>query len=352
MNAPLRYSRITSTNPDRLTKTFYFDASDTVQRQSAGNMIEGHANDASARDLHELAQHLDALAPNQAIAWGLSARDDVALVVKDERCNGPGALARCREDFSFAPGPGVMMLDHDGVRPGEPGMSAELLLATLHAACPHLADAPTLVRPSASAGIADDNGVIHYPLSRWRVYIAVGDAQGIPEAGKRLLRRLDAFGAAWAEVTTKGAVVDRWILDASVWQPEKLDFAAAPILAPGLRRIAPAARVMNAGAPLFDLNLIVAGPTLIARAEAVRAHERAAVEPERQRRRDLYVALEAARLATARGVQWAGEDHLSKAAGGILRISRHRGQPFHGIADSVSRQGGHRFTLIADSVSA
>jgi len=35
-----------------------------------------------------------------------------------------------------------------------------------------------------------------------------------------------------------------------------------------------------------------------------------------------------------------------------LRISRHRGQPFHGIADSVSRQGGHRFTLIADSVSA
>jgi len=35
-----------------------------------------------------------------------------------------------------------------------------------------------------------------------------------------------------------------------------------------------------------------------------------------------------------------------------LRISRHPGQSFQAIPDSVSDDGGHRFKLIADSVSA
>jgi hypothetical protein len=35
-----------------------------------------------------------------------------------------------------------------------------------------------------------------------------------------------------------------------------------------------------------------------------------------------------------------------------MRISRHRGHRFHGIADSVSREGGQRFSLMADSDGA
>jgi len=36
----------------------------------------------------------------------------------------------------------------------------------------------------------------------------------------------------------------------------------------------------------------------------------------------------------------------------MVRISRHPGQSFQAIPDSVSDDGGHRFKLIADSVSA
>jgi hypothetical protein len=67
----LRYSLITSSNPNRLTKRFDLDDAGGLRKSDAGNMTAGHVRHASARDLRELAQQLDALAPNQAVAWGV-----------------------------------------------------------------------------------------------------------------------------------------------------------------------------------------------------------------------------------------------------------------------------------------
>jgi len=300
----LRYSLITSTDRDRLTKRFDLAGPNELRKSPAGNMAEGYVQHASARDLPELAQRLDALAPNQAVAWGLSARASVPLVTKNNLKANPGALARCREHFAFANGPGVMMFDHDEARPGTPRLSAEALLGLLFVACPALVDAPMLVRPSASAGVAGPAGVINH-LTRWRLYIPVSNAAEIPDAGERLMTLLWAAGLAWHWLDDAGRVRKRAILDGSVWLPERFDFCAAPVLGPGLVRVDCPAQLRKVDAPLFDLARIVVDDTTNSLAAANRAHDRAQLEPERLVRRAQYVTTEAPRLAEQNGISLA-----------------------------------------------
>ena len=208
----LPYSLITAIIPDHLTKRFSLDAGGELLTERAGDMTVGHVRHVVATDLRDLASQLDALNPNQAPAWGLSIRDDVPIVTKRERANRPGAIARCREDFRFTTGPGIMMLDHDTPPPGSMGMTADALLDAVFVACPALALAPMLVRRSASAGIARSDGVLLRGLTRWRIDLPVSDAADIPDAGGRLMTLLWAARQAWHEVSRGGALLKRGIL--------------------------------------------------------------------------------------------------------------------------------------------
>jgi putative DNA primase/helicase len=314
----LRYSLITSSNPNRLTKRFDLGAAGEAQKSNAGNMIAGSVEHASARDLPELSLQLDALAPNQASVWGLSRKPAAPIAMKRDRPAHPDAIARQREDFYFDNGPGVMMLDHDDVRPGMPPLSANDLLGLLFAACPALAAAPMLVRPSASAGIAGPNGVLN-PLDRWRAYIAVSNAADIPEAGARLMTLLWAAGLAWHWVDDKGVVRKRAILDGSVWLPERFDFCARAVLGPGLSHVHCPPLLRNVDAPLFDLARIAVDDATVDLAAANRVRDRAGVEPLRQQARAQYVATEAPRMAERGGIPLAqAETTLAASTDGVL----------------------------------
>src|SRR5262249_34403346 len=59
-------------------------------------------------------------------------------------------------------------------------------------------------------------------------------------------------GHGYIMVSKSGQALDRSLVDASVWQPERLDFAAQPVLGEGLSRVVPAeAEAILPGVPML-----------------------------------------------------------------------------------------------------
>ena len=293
--APLPFTVITSTRPDRLTKVLSLNPDGTLRKVAAAAMSEGHARRATALNLRDLNDHLTRLLPSQAVVWGLADRDDVRVVTQEEQPRQPHAIARDRNFLSYPRGPGVMMLDHDEVRPGTPGMTLDTLWGSLLAACPALYAAPMLCRPSASAGVFAPDGREMSPLTRWRIYIAVANAAEIDEAGKRLATLLWAAGCGWFKVNRAGVALERTILDSSVWKPEHLDFAAGAVLLDGLTRPPVPPTFYAETAPLFDLAQIVVTDEAQRSAADNKRTERAAVAAEVEATRENWIRAEAAK---------------------------------------------------------
>ena len=199
-------------------------------------LSRGQAQRAVVVDLHELQAQLDALTSAQAVTWGVTKDDSVAVCTQaDTEAQEACAIARTRQNFKFRAAPGVMMLDHDGLPDGE--LSALQFRDRLIAAAPALDHAPMLWRPSASAGCVGPDGRTLSGLTRHRLYIPVVDATLIPEAGKALEALLWAKpGDDWCEVGVAGQRLPRCLVDVSVWQPERLDFAGPSVLVDGVTR--------------------------------------------------------------------------------------------------------------------
>lgn len=315
---PLTFTRFTSTKPSRLTKVLGLDKDGTLRKTAAASMVEGAAERVSAADLNELARRLEALTSSQAVAWGVCDLERTRIATQNAEPADGTSIARDRRHFAFPKGPGVMMLDHDGVE-GEP-LSAGELRERLTDACAVLADAPMLWRPSVSAGICTGDGREITGLSRHRLYIPVNDASAIPEAGKRLVALLWGAGFGWVQVGSAGQALMRTLVDSSVWQPERLDFAAAPVLQDGLvrRRVDPI--VYGDPTGRFDLSLIVVDAAAEKRAsaaqQAARNNARAACAEARER----WAAQRAPLLAKETGIPEAKAHALLARAGerGIL----------------------------------
>jgi hypothetical protein len=295
------YTTLTSETPPRLTKVFGLDADGKLTKQTSANMTAGIAERTSAANLHELAARLDTLTSAQAVAWGVTGADVVAITTADREGRDLDVLARTRRNFAFLKGPGILMLDHDDA-PGEP-LDRDTLRDKLFDAIPVLAGAPMLWRPSSSAGLCAPDGRVLTGLHRHRLYIAVSDATAIPAAGKRLVTLLQAAGQAWHVVGNAGQALRRCLVDASVWQPERLDFAAPPILNDGIQRPRETSKVFGDPEALFDLARILVTPE----------HERAGTRHMRESwsgikaacaaQREIWANMRAPVLAQQRGIE-------------------------------------------------
>lgn len=309
---PLRFTRYTSTHPPRLTKVFGL-AGGKLTKQTAASMTAGMAERVEVNDLHELAARLDALTPAQAVGWGVAEQQRIAITTAanedDER------IGRTRQHFKFATGPGVLMLDHDGLPNGT--LNADELRERLIEACPALVDAPMLWRPSASAGLVAPDGRELTGMHRHRLYIPVADAAAIPAAGERLVLLLWAAGQGWHVVGKAGQALPRCLVDAAVWQPERLDFAAPPILNDGIRRPGVAPRVWGDPCEVFDLARIVSSPGAEREAKQAKQASRRSIAPACKAQRETWAAERAPALAGARGIP------ADDARAVLIRASEH-----------------------------
>jgi hypothetical protein len=299
----LQFTVFTATVPDRLTKVLTLAPDGTLHKESAANMMRGTASRAVAHGLQELANMLEALDPAQATSWGVcegSVGKPVPIVPEREVAETPGAISRTRRHFAYPMGPGVMMLDHDGAPDGE--LSADVFRQRLIEACPALADAPMLWRPSCSAGVCTADGRELSALTRHRLYIPVRDASRIPEAGRALVQLLWAAGHGWFDVGRAGQALERTLIDASVWQPERLDFCAPPLLGKSLQRPHAAPRIFGDPLGLFDLALIPHDADTHKQAQALKKAARVQLAGQCAAQRERWVASSAPALAKRRGI--------------------------------------------------
>lgn len=190
-------------------------------------------------------------------------------------------VARTREHFAWPAGPGVLMIDCDSPPTGEPldprataGRPGECVPGIGNSSS-HLAAQRIVVHlhggRSRTAGIAGQ-----------RLYIPVTDARDIPRAGQALADRLWLAGRrSRIDLSGSGAMLERSIIDAGVWQPERLDFAGGAECGPGLDQRLPAPLLINASAEYLDTRQALpdlTGPER-ARLAELREATRSAVRP-------------------------------------------------------------------------
>lgn len=300
----LTFTRFTSTTPPVLTKRFSLTPDGALHKESVAQMAAGWAEQIRVGDLAEFGVALDRLTSAQATAYGVAPGfSRVCVVSQKHHRDGDGAITRTRRYFQFAPTPGILMADYDPP-PGAGPLQGSALVEAITGAAPCLAGAPMLWRPSASSRICAADGRELTGITGQRLYIAVSDASLIPEAGAALNALLWAAGRGRVDVGAAGQVLVRSLVDATVWQPERLDFAAPPILGAGLTREAVPHRIIGEPGGCFDLRQLISAADGEVKSQAVKAQAvaRAAAKPAAQAAVEAWVEQRAGDLAAARGI--------------------------------------------------
>ena len=293
----LTLTRFTATNPSRLSKAFTLKGN-TLVPHPGGNLIDGHA-DRIETDIAGLVDLLTTLGPQHALSFGV-AREASARVVTSAayddavahcRTEDEVIIARTRDHFDWPAAPGVFMGDYDAPATGEP-LTREELLAALAAAAPALATAATIWRPSASSCIFTSRGEQLRGVAGQRLFLPVLDAPDIPRAGQALSDRLWLAGHGRIDLSTSGAMLERTILDAGVWQPERLDFAGGAECGTGLEQRLPAPMLINGSAGYLDTRTALPDLTGPDRAvlAAMKDSARAARAAEAAALREIWIA--------------------------------------------------------------
>ena len=204
-------------------------------REGGGVLVDGNARIATVASLDQLSVLLQELGPAQALTFGVPRNGDCRIVTRATLArlsSGEGIATRTRDQFIWPADAGILMLDHD---PGEVALSREELISVIRHAAPVLADAAMLWWPSASSHICDaETGEDLTGLRGQRIYIMAREAADIPRAGANLVDRLWAAGYGRIVVSAAGTPLERCPVDGSVWQPERLDFAAGAVCGEGL----------------------------------------------------------------------------------------------------------------------
>lgn len=275
--------RITATQPGRLSKRYTL-AGERLNKASGGNLQRGHFERLAVACPAELAAIVEALTPAQALTAGIAAPPSAPIACRELAAG--DVLTRTRQDFYFPAAPGWLVLDYDAP-PGQAPMQREELAAMLAKVCPGLVAAPGVAYASASGHIFTEAGEQLRGAAGWHWWSLVADAADIPRAGVALFERLWLAGFGFYLVSESGALLKRGPIDASVWQAERLIFAAGADCGPGLVQRRPPVEILNPEARPLDTRATLPELTQAERrrlAEIERA-EAAKVEPERQRKR-------------------------------------------------------------------
>lgn len=291
MNGQL--TRITTAKPAHLGKVFSLAADGRLQKDTAGQMVEGTYAVEGFADVQALADLLGSVGNDQAITASLPKNGSRAgqLVTRAMQRNHPGALARSKSDFDFAAGTGgVLILDYDPAPTGE-AFSRDALWSAVLEVAPGLVDASVLWWCSGSSHIFQGD-MERQGLHGQRVYVMVADAADIPRAFDALDARLWLAGHGRVEISASGQRLVRGLFDRSMSEPARLDFCGGAVCRPPLEQ--------RRGQPI-----VLAGGGFADTLAAIPALTR----DERQRLEALQTeALEmAATAAKAQRTQWEGK---------------------------------------------
>lgn len=249
---------IDAKRPSVLSKQFSLRADGTLEKRSGGQLEEGRARKIELDGPVSFAALLVGLGPHQALMHGVFPYDE-AIVLSQKRREQTRrtrferpVVTRTKECTSWPARPGVLMVDYDPRDGATPLTSAELR-EKIYEAVPELRNAPIVCRPSASSCIyATSDGSELRGVRGQRIYVIVRDARDIERSALVLQARLWMLGHGYYAVSKSGHLLDRTLIDGSVFQPSRLDFAGGAKCIDGVTQRLPEPEVFNQDAPYLD----------------------------------------------------------------------------------------------------
>lgn len=318
-NDPITLSVITSIQPQTLTKTIKVnDAGELISGTSA-NMTHGHAKKHQVHSAQQFADLLKTLNTNQALAYGVTKEDEAVLLSRKEYAKQgcPNeAITRTKENMHWPTGAGVLMIDYDP-DDGATALSKEQLYKNISEVLPNINDVANVWWCSSSSLIY--NGM--NPLSGikgQRIYLMVDDAADIERAGKVLFSRLWLAGYGYYKISRAAQLLERTVVDSSVWQTNRLDFAAGALCVAPLEQrrgdpIATEGALLDTKAALLDLSAEEKQ-----KLNAIKESKKADVAPYIKEIRERYIETEATKLIKNSGDEL-NDETLEQARGTIKR---------------------------------
>jgi hypothetical protein len=314
-----------------LTKRISLAPDGTVESDgSACRMARGKAERVSISEVGDLARLIEKLRTNQAITLG-ALRADLPGTVKvgtKQQLNGqvrPDFIARTGANIVFNQGPAFALLDFD--TKGMPAAVAAQLephgfwLALL-SVLPALADVARVTRRSTSSGLYRTDTGERLPGSDGvHVYPTVRDATDIKRFLKTLHDRCWLAGLGWMMVSKSGSLLERSIVDRTVYGPERLVFEGGPVLKPPLKQDRDSRRPVAIEGGVLD-TLAVCPPlsnVKQARLDELKARERHRLAPEAAKVRSEFIAQQAERLVERTGMSMqAAKQTITRQCDGVL----------------------------------
>lgn len=302
-NRYIHFSLVTAHSPSTVTKTFCLDAEGKLQKTTVANVYAGRVKSISIKTLAEFAQVLQRLESNNCLVYGVAPGPDLELVTDDVWSkNGHPAHQVARTDKAFCwpnKAGGVLMLDYDPPATGVP-LDRESLVRAVRECCPGLASIALLWWSSASSNIVNtETGQKLTGLRGQRLYMLVSEATDIVRAAHVMQERLWLRGFGHYDISKSGALLQRSLFDSSVWQANRIDFAAGAHCLPPLAQERGLPVILNAEIEVVDTLLAMPDltPEESAQVSAHKRRESALVADQAQAVRDAWVKDRSEKLA-------------------------------------------------------
>ncbi|CBL46381.1 Conserved hypothetical protein [gamma proteobacterium HdN1] len=240
------YSCISASQPKTLTKTYRLGADGKLTKSTIANLSAGVITVCKVASVSEFAKRLQELAPSQALTYGVPKdygpcdgapyQRELLSTKRHEELESPSdAITRTNDNFKWPEDAGVLLLDYDP-QEGQQALSKAQLLARMGEVIPLEQTAYVWWCSSSSLITNADTQEQLTGIKGQRVYIMVKNASDIPRAGEVLFKRLWLAGYGYYAISRAGSALKRSVIDASVWQPTRLDFAAGAHCVPPLKQ--------------------------------------------------------------------------------------------------------------------
>ena len=286
-------SIITAIKPTRLSKGFSLGAGGDLLKQAGGHLSQGKVEIRELSTLADLGAILQSLTPAQALVYGAPKNTATKVMTRKAFTDSGkphGAATRTNDAFAWPQGAGVMMLDYDPAANDDP-LDRNSLVQAIRKAAPGLVDAGLLWWPSASSCIWQGEKELR-GVKGQRLYMLVQDAADIPRAGQVLVDRLWLAGHGHIEISKSGAMLERTLVDASVWQQSRLDFAGGAACGAGLDQRRGDPFLINAEALPTDTRDALYDLTAQERDQlnAIKSKAKSAAKPDAKEVKEIWVA--------------------------------------------------------------
>lgn len=211
-NSTVYTTLITSRQQDIITKKYKLDAKGNLCKAASAQTVTGEYDVCSIEGPEEFAELLSNLKSNNALIYGIPANNTTS-----------GAIDSSNKDFIWPTGGGVLMLDFDfNIFPTVEGHDD--LIDKISSVIPSISELNYVYSESSSSHIYHGDRDLT-GLRGQRLYIFIKDATDIERAGKVIFDRLWLLGTGYYFISRSGSLLERSIIDQSVWQPSRIDFA-------------------------------------------------------------------------------------------------------------------------------